>query len=97
MRVMILVRMVQKIKVLAVIIYKESPRQTKTTERPVHELFAGAFRKTKVRYVNRACFPREKHQNSHQKNGREIFMNFSFCPLSLVWFAGAAGCNNFGS
>ena len=36
---------------------------------------------TKVRYVNRACFPKEKHQNS-QKWAK--FMNFSFWPF--LWF-----------
>ena len=36
--------------------------------------------------VNRACFPKAKHQNS-QKWAK--FMNFSFLALSLVWFAGA--------
>ena len=41
---------------------------------------------TKVRYVNRACFPKEKHQNS-QKMGEihELFV----LALFLVWFAGA--------
>ena len=41
---------------------------------------------TQVRYVNRACFPKEKHQNS-QKMGEihELFV----LALSLVWFAGA--------
>ena len=33
--------------------------------------------------MNRACFPKEKHQNS-QKNGREIHENFSFWPF--LWF-----------
>ena len=36
---------------------------------------------TKVRDVNRACFPKEKHQNS-QKWAK--FMNFSFWPF--LWF-----------
>ena len=36
--------------------------------------------------MNRACFPKEKHQNS-QKWAK--FMNFSFWALYLVWFAGA--------
>ena len=45
---------------------------------------------TKVRYVNRACFPKEKHQNS-QKWAK--FMKFSFWPFSLVWFAGATPDN----
>ena len=42
---------------------------------------------TKVRYVNRACFPKEKHQNSDKKMGEihELFV----LALSLVWFAGA--------
>ena len=41
---------------------------------------------TKVRYVNRACFPKEGHQNS-QKMGEihELFV----LVLSSVWFAGA--------
>ena len=36
---------------------------------------------TKVRYVNRACFPEEKHQNSHKW---AKLMNFSFWPF--LWF-----------
>ena len=51
-----------------------------TKERSVHELFAGAFRNKKFN-VNRACFPKEKHQNS-QKWAK--FMNFSFWPF--LWF-----------
>ena len=41
--------------------------------------------------VNRACFPKEKHQNSHKKivtkmgEIHELFV----LALSLVWFAGA--------
>ena len=35
---------------------------------------------TKVRYVNRACFPKEKHTRIHTKMG-EIHMNFSFWPF----------------
>ena len=38
---------------------------------------------TKVRYVNRACFPKEKHKIIHRQMG-EIFMNFSFWPF--IWF-----------
>ena len=41
---------------------------------------------TKVRYANRACFPKAKHQNS-QKWAK--FMNFFVLAFSLVWFAGA--------
>ena len=37
--------------------------------------------------VNRACFPKEKHQNSH-RNGRNSYELFVLA-LSLVWFAGA--------
>ena len=37
--------------------------------------------------VNRACFPKDKHQNSQYKKGEihELFV----LALSLVWFAGA--------
>ena len=38
---------------------------------------------TKVQFVNRACFPKEKHQNSHTKKWAK-FMNFSFWPF--LWF-----------
>ena len=54
-----------------------------TKERPVRELSAGAFHNKTSICEFRACFPKEKHQNSH-KNGREIHMNFSFCPF--LWF-----------
>ena len=53
----------------------------KPNQRSVHELFAGAFPRTKVRHVNRARFPKEKHRNS-QKWAK--FMNFSFWPF--FWF-----------
>ena len=43
--------------------------------------FAQGHSGTKVRDVNRACFPKEKHQNS-QKWAK--FMNFSFWPF--LWF-----------
>ena len=48
--------------------------------------FAQGHSGTKVRDVNRACFPKGKHQNS-QKMGEshELFV----LALSLVWFAGA--------
>ena len=36
--------------------------------------------------VNRACFPKEKHQNSHE-NGRNSYELFVL-SLSVVWFAG---------
>ena len=47
---------------------------------------------TKVRNVNRACFPKEKHQNSQEKGGEihELFV----LALSLVWFAGATPDQN---
>ena len=56
-----------------------------TKERSVHELFTGHSR-TKVQFVNRACFPKEKHQNIHKMG--EIHELLSLA-LSLVWFAGA--------
>ena len=52
-----------------------------TKERSVHELFAGAFRNKSLICEFRACFPKEKHQNS-QKWAK--FMNFSFWPF--LWF-----------
>ena len=51
-----------------------------TKERSVHELFTG-HSGTKVQCEFRACFPKEKHQNS-QKWAK--FMNFSFSPF--LWF-----------
>ena len=63
---------------------QESPRQTKPKKGQFMN-FSRARSGTKVRYVNRACFAKEKHQNS-QKWAK--FMNFSFWPFSLVWFAG---------
>ena len=51
-----------------------------TKERSVHELFRGGVPEQKFN-VNRACFPKEKHQNS-QKWAK--FMNFSFWPF--LWF-----------
>ena len=43
--------------------------------------------------MNRACFPKEKHQNS-QKNGRKIH-DFFVLALCLVWFAGATPDKRF--
>ena len=51
-----------------------------TKERPVHELFAGAFRNKSSMWIV-LVFPRKKHQNS-QKWAK--FMNFSFWPF--LWF-----------
>ena len=58
-----------------------------TKERPVHELFPGAFRNKNSICEFRACFPKEKHQNFHTQMGEihELFV----LVLSLVWFAGA--------
>ena len=42
--------------------------------------------------VNRACFPKEKHQDSQK---RAKFMNFSFWPFVLVWFAGTTPDTRF--
>ena len=52
---------------------QESPRQTKPKKDQFMNFSRGQFG-TKVQ-VNRACFPKEKHQNS-QKWPK--FMNFSF-------------------
>ena len=56
-----------------------------TKERPVHELFAGAFRNKSSICEFRACFPKEKHQNS-QKWVK--FMNFSFWPFLFFGLPG---------
>ena len=51
---------------------------------------------TKVRYVNRACFPKENTPEFIKKMG-EKFMNFSFWPF--LWFGlpgrllAIQGCN----
>ena len=52
-----------------------------TKERSVHELFAEAFRNKSSICEFRACFLKEKHENS-QKWAK--FMNFSFWPF--LWF-----------
>ena len=57
-----------------------------TKERPVHELFARAFRNKSSICEFRACFPKEKTPE-FTKMGEihELFV----LALSLVWFAGA--------
>ena len=60
--------------------FQEWPRQTKPKKSQFMNFLQG-HSGTKVRYVNRACFPKEKHQNS-QKWAK--FMNFSFWPF--FWF-----------
>ena len=72
-------------------LYQESPRQTKPKKgqfmnftKPKKGQFMNFSQEhsgTKVRYVNRACFPKEKHQNSRKW---AKFMNFLFCPF--LWF-----------
>ena len=57
------------------------PNQRKVSSRT----FRGGIPEQKFN-VNRASFPKEKHQNS-QKWAK--FMNFSVLALSLVWFAAA--------
>ena len=49
---------------------------------------------TIVRYVNRACFPKEKHTRIHKKMGEihELFV----LAFSLVWFAGATPDKSWG-
>ena len=63
---------------------QEWPRQTKPKKGQVMKFSQGHSR-AKFN-VNRACFPKEKHQNS-QKMGEihELFV----LALSLIWFAGA--------
>ena len=56
---------------------QESPRQSKPKKGQFMN-FSQGHSGTKVRDVNRACFPKEKHQNS-QEWGK--FMNFSFGPF----------------
>ena len=51
---------------------------SKPNQRSVRELFAGAFRNKSSICEFRACFSKEKHQNS-QKWAK--FMNFSFWPF----------------
>ena len=58
---------------------QELPRQTKPKKDQFMN-FSQGHSGRKVRYVNRACFPKEKHQNS-QKWVK--FMNFSFWPPFL--------------
>ena len=61
---------------------QEWPRQTKPKKGQFMN-FSQGHSGTKVQFVNRACFPKEKHQNS-QKWVK--FMNFSFWPF--LWFGG---------
>ena len=55
---------------------QERPWQTKPKKSQIMNISQG-HSGTKVRYVNRACFPKEKHQKIHTKMG-EIHMNFFF-------------------
>ena len=58
---------------------QESPRQTKPKKGQFMNFSRG---KPEPKFdVNRACFPKEKHQNSQQW---AKFMNFSFWPF--LWF-----------
>ena len=60
---------------------QEWPRQTKPNQRKVGSwTFCRGIPEQKFN-VNRACFPKEKHQNSQK---RAKFMNFSFWPF--LWF-----------
>ena len=64
--------------------FQEWPRQTKPKKGQFMN-FSQGHSGTKVRCVNRACFPKEKHQNFCEKMGEihELFV----LALSLVWFA----------
>ena len=66
---------------------KPSPKSgvtpaNQTKERPVHELFAGAFR-NKSSICESCLFSQGKTPEFTKKMG-EIHMNFSFCPF--LWF-----------
>ena len=61
---------------------QEWPRQTKPKKGQLMN-FPQGHSGTKVRYVNRACFPKGKTPEFTQKMG-EIHMNFSFWPF--LWF-----------
>ena len=61
-----------------------------TKERSVHELFTGAFRNKSSICEFRACFPKERHQNSQMGEIHELFV----LALSLVWFAKATPAKN---
>ena len=60
---------------------QEWPRQTKPKKGQFMD-FSHGHSGTKVRYVNRACFPKEKTTEFTQKWAKVL-------ALSLVWFAGA--------
>ena len=60
--------------------HQEWPRQTKPKKGQFMNFSGGGIPEQKFN-VNRACFPKEKHQNS-QKWAK--FMNFSFRPF--FWF-----------
>ena len=60
---------------------QERPRRKKKTkERSVHPNFSQGHSGTKVRYVNRACFPREEKTQEFTKMWAK-FVNFSFWPF----------------
>ena len=58
---------------------QEWPQQTKPKKGEFMN-FSQGHSGTKVRYVNRACFPKEKHQNSY-KNGRDSYELFLLAPF----------------
>ena len=64
---------------------QEWPRQTKSKERPIHELFTGAFRNKSSMWI--ALVFLRRNTRIHKKWAK--FMNFSFWPFLLVWFARA--------
>ena len=66
--------------------FQEWPRQTKPKKGRLMN-FSQGHSGTKVRYVNRACFSKEKNTRIHKKMGEihELFV----LALSLVWLAGA--------
>ena len=69
-----------EIRILGEEICIRSGPTKQTKERSVHELFHRGIPEQKFN-VNRACFPKENHQNSQKWTK---FMNFSFWPF--LWF-----------
>ena len=63
--------------------FQEWPRQSKPKKGQFMN-FSQGHSGTKVRYVNRACFPEEKSEFTKMGKIHELFV----LALSLVWFAG---------
>ena len=59
---------------------QEWPRQTKPKKGQFMN-FSQGHSGTKVRYANRACFPKGKHQNSHKNMGTKFMKTSRFGPF----------------